>query len=76
MRYQEYTDYTFRTRKSRDSSEEHLGMLGPVIMMEVAESVEVHLKNNADRPYSFLPHGVLFSKENEGFVYKDPDSKH
>ena len=58
---------------SRDEAEVHLGMLGPVLMAEVGETVEVRVKNMADRPYSFLPHGVVFSKDNEGFVYRNPD---
>lgn len=74
-RYVEYTDSTFKVLKSRDDSTEHLGMLGPVIMAEAGETVEIRLKNMADRPYSFFPHGVLFSKENEGFLYKNPNSE-
>lgn len=73
-RYVEYTDSTFKVLKSRDDSTEHLGMLGPVIMAEAGETVEIRLKNMADRPYSFFPHGVLFSKENEGFLYKNPNT--
>ena len=60
---------------SRDEAEVHLGMLGPVLMAEVGETVEVRVKNMANRPYSFLPHGVVFSKDNEGFVYRNPDCK-
>ena len=69
----QYTDFTFSTRKSREEAEVHLGMLGPVLMAEVGDTVEVRVKNMASRPYSFLPHGVVFNKDNEGFVYRNPE---
>lgn len=73
-RYVQYTDHTFRTRQAREEHEQHLGILGPVVVAEVGELVEVVVRNMADRPYSFLPHGVLFDKDNEGFVYRNPDT--
>ena len=71
----QYTDATFSTRRARDEAEEHLGMLGPLLMAEVGETVEVRVRNMADRPYSFLPHGVTFTKGSEGFVYRNPESE-
>ncbi|XP_025095502.1 hephaestin-like protein 1 [Pomacea canaliculata] len=53
-RYVEYTDSTFKVLKSRDDSTEHLGMLGPVIMAEAGETVEIRLKNMADRTLLLL----------------------
>ncbi|XP_041362171.1 hephaestin-like protein [Gigantopelta aegis] len=72
--YIEYTDSTFTQRKYRPYDEYHLGYLGPVIRAEVGDTIKVVFRNRADRPYSILPHGVTFTKENEGFKYKDPDT--
>jgi hypothetical protein len=74
-RYVQFTDGTFSTRVAREPEEEHLGILGPVLEMEAGESVVVTVRNMADRPYSFYPHGLLFEKNQEGFLYRNPNSK-
>lgn len=73
-RYVQFTDSGFGTRMSRDASDKHLGMLGPVLKMEVGETVTVTVRNMAGRPYSFFPNGLIFSKDQEGFVYKNPNT--
>ncbi|ESP04555.1 hypothetical protein LOTGIDRAFT_170648 [Lottia gigantea] len=73
-RYVEYTDGTFTKRVERSLEEEHLGLLGPPIVAEVGDDLVVVLRNNADRPFSFLPHGVVYQKSDEGFNYKDIES--
>ncbi|KAI4896148.1 hypothetical protein NFI96_020013, partial [Prochilodus magdalenae] len=56
--YREYTDATFTTRKRRQSAEEHLEILGPIIRAEVGEVLQITFLNKASRPYSIQPHGV------------------
>ncbi|CAM4609155.1 unnamed protein product [Lepidochelys olivacea] len=67
--YKEYTDGTFTKCKKRLPEEEHLGLLGPVIKAEVGDIVRVTFKNNGSHPFSIQPHGVSYSKGNEGTLY-------
>jgi manganese oxidase len=69
--YREYTDATFHTLKVRPLDQQYLGMLGPVIHAEVGDTIKVVFKNNASRPYSMHPHGVLYAKDSEGSGYND-----
>ena len=69
--YREYSDETFKTLKPRPSEWAHLGMLGPLIRAEVGDTIRVVFKNNASRPYSMHPHGVLYEKAAEGAAYQD-----
>uniref|UniRef100_A0A5F9CWS6 Ceruloplasmin n=1 Tax=Oryctolagus cuniculus TaxID=9986 RepID=A0A5F9CWS6_RABIT len=59
--FREYTDGTFRVPRPRTGTEEHLGILGPLIRGEVGDVLTVVFKNNASRPYSVHAHGVLES---------------
>lgn len=63
--YREYTE-GFGAVKQRRPEEEHLGILGPVIRAEVGDRITVHFKNNTRYPASIHPHGVRYSKANEG----------
>jgi len=72
--YFEYTDDTFTTRKTRPSSEEHLGFLGPVIRAEVGDTVYITFKNNGSNAYSMHPHGFIYEKNSEGTSYQDGTS--
>lgn len=45
---------------------EWLGYLGPLLMAEQGDTVIIHLRNIASRPYSIHPHGLNYSKDNEG----------
>ncbi|XP_075124940.1 ceruloplasmin-like [Leptodactylus fuscus] len=67
--YIEYTDSTFTKKKERSKKEEHLGILGPVILAKVGDTIKVTFKNNASRPYSIQAHGVSYSKDMEGALY-------
>jgi manganese oxidase len=69
--YREYTDATFRTLKPRPPDQRYLGILGPIIHAEVGDEIKVVFRNNATRPYSIHPHGVLYAKASEGVVYND-----
>ncbi|XP_062039480.1 hephaestin isoform X5 [Lepus europaeus] len=59
--FREYTDGTFRVPRPRTGTEEHLGILGPLIRGEVGDILTVVFKNNASRPYSVHANGVLES---------------
>ncbi|XP_006870865.1 PREDICTED: hephaestin-like [Chrysochloris asiatica] len=63
--FREYTDGTFRILKTRTETEEHLGILGPLIRGEVGDILNVVFKNNASRPYSMHAHGVLESSNSQ-----------
>ncbi|RXM92893.1 Hephaestin [Acipenser ruthenus] len=70
-KYVEYTDERFDTEKLRSTSEEHLGILGPVIKAEVGDTILVTFLNRASRAYSIQPHGVIYKKDFEGTRYND-----
>ena len=75
--YREYTDATFSTMKTdghMGGSNGHLGLLGPVIRAEVGDTVVVHYKNMANFSNSLHPHGVHYTKANEGAPYNDGTS--
>ncbi|HEY5565607.1 MAG TPA: multicopper oxidase domain-containing protein [Rhodothermia bacterium] len=69
--YREFTDSTFATMKERGPDWEHLGYLGPVLRAAVGDTLQVVFNNKASRPYSMHPHGVFYTKDSEGALYKD-----
>uniref|UniRef100_A0A8B9NJ83 Plastocyanin-like domain-containing protein n=1 Tax=Accipiter nisus TaxID=211598 RepID=A0A8B9NJ83_9AVES len=66
--YKQYTDSTYTTEIPKPG---WLGFLGPVIRAEVGDTIKVHLKNFASRPYTIHPHGVFYKKDSEGSLYPD-----
>ncbi|XP_066570812.1 hephaestin isoform X2 [Amia ocellicauda] len=62
-KYMEFTDETFSTEKVRTASEQHLGILGPVIKAEVGDTVLVTFLNAASRSYSIQAHGVIYKND-------------
>jgi len=50
---------------------EHLGTLGPVIRAEVGDTLIIHFHNKTRFPASMHPHGVRYTKANEGAPYAD-----
>ncbi|XP_022525192.2 ceruloplasmin [Astyanax mexicanus] len=66
--YLQYTDATFRQEIEKPK---WMGYLGPLITAEEGDTVVVHLKNMASRPYSIHPHGMSYNKSNEGALYPD-----
>jgi len=68
--YREYTDAKFQRLADRPT-EEYAGILGPFLRGEVGDTIKVVFKNNASRPYSMHPHGLLYSKGSEGAAYND-----
>jgi len=69
--YREYTDARFNRLMPRSADEQYLGILGPVLYGEVGDTIKIFFKNNASRPYSMHPHGVLYQKNSEGSGYND-----
>ncbi len=65
-RYVGYTDDTF-TKKAPHAK--HLGLLGPLIRAAVGDTIQIHLLNRADRPYSLHPIGTTYDKSSEGAAY-------
>ena len=62
-RYIGYTDNSYATPLSQDK---WMGILGPQIRGVVGDTIVVHFLNRTDRKLSMHPHGVLYSKDNEG----------
>ncbi|KAM9034326.1 ceruloplasmin-like [Sarcophilus harrisii] len=69
LHYQAYTDDSFLKKKIRGPEERHLGLLGPVIKVEVGDTVRVAFLNRARHPLSIQPHCVRLTKSNEGSHY-------
>ena len=67
VRYVEYTDGTFSTRKPQP---EWLGILGPIIRAEVGDVVRVHFLNRTRGHYGMHPHGLRYTKDHEGAHYR------
>jgi manganese oxidase len=65
-RYIGYTDATFTTRSPEPK---WLGILGPTIHAQVGDTVEVTFWNRTREAHSIHPHGLRYSKENEGAHY-------
>ncbi|HEY3178976.1 MAG TPA: multicopper oxidase domain-containing protein [Casimicrobiaceae bacterium] len=68
VRYIEYTDATFGTRKPQP---EWLGALGPIIRAEEGDTVNVRFCNRSKTgaSYGMHPHGLRYTKANEGAHY-------
>jgi FtsP/CotA-like multicopper oxidase with cupredoxin domain len=69
--YREYTDATFTHLKARSPQDRYLGFLGPVIRAEVGDTIKVVFRNATPFPASIHPHGVFYTKANEGTPYND-----
>ncbi|KAM5274878.1 ceruloplasmin-like isoform 1-T1 [Hipposideros larvatus] len=66
--YFQYTDDTFQKIIEKPP---WLGLLGPIIKAETGDLVFIHVRNFASMKYSFHPHGMTYTKENEGALYPD-----
>lgn len=72
--YREYADAKFNRLTVRSAEGQYLGILGPLLYGEVGDTLKIFFKNNASRPYSMHPHGVLYQKDSEGSGYNDGTS--
>jgi manganese oxidase len=67
--YREYSDPSFTSLKPRGPGEGHLGILGPIIHVEVGDTITVVFRNNTRFPIGIHPHGVFYEKSSEGAHY-------
>ncbi len=72
--YVQYTDRTFGVRKPRPPAWQHLGILGPIIHAEVGDKIRVVFRNKASQAFSIHPHGVFYTRANEGALTNDGTS--
>jgi len=72
--YREYFDAKFTRLVQRQAEQNYLGILGPIFYAEVGDTIKVVFRNNASRPFSIHPHGVLYLKDSEGAMYSDATS--
>ncbi|KAH3871354.1 hypothetical protein DPMN_034553 [Dreissena polymorpha] len=64
--YKEYSDSSFRSEIPKLSS---YGLVGPLLHGEVGEVLRIHFRNEAEVPLSVHPHGVRYTKSNEGVCF-------
>jgi FtsP/CotA-like multicopper oxidase with cupredoxin domain len=64
--YVAYTDDTFSTKTPRAPEWQHTGLLGPVLRAEVGDVIRVIFRNRTRQPCSIHPHGVFYTKADEG----------
>ncbi|XP_018428925.1 PREDICTED: ceruloplasmin-like, partial [Nanorana parkeri] len=69
--YIEYTNGSYMEEKKKPSWQ---GIVGPIMRAEIGDNITIHLLNNASRAYGFHPHGVRYTKGNEGAFYPDNTS--
>lgn len=72
--YLEYTDVSFSTVKPRPEEWKHLGILGPAILANVGDTIEIVFMNKTGKYVSMHPHGVFYEKDSEGALYDDGTS--
>ncbi|XP_041120350.1 ceruloplasmin-like [Polyodon spathula] len=70
--YKQYTNSSYIEEVIKPN---WMGYLGPLIAAEEGDTIIIHLKNFASRPYSVHAHGVKYTKEHEGAFYPDNTSK-
>jgi FtsP/CotA-like multicopper oxidase with cupredoxin domain len=64
--YRGYPDASFRTPQRRPAADAYLGDLGPVLRAEVGDTIKVVFRNTCPFPTSMHPHGVRYTRANEG----------
>jgi manganese oxidase len=69
--YRGYSDDTFSHPLERPLEQRYLGFLGPVIRAEVGDTIKVVFRNQCPFLTSVHPHGVFYTKGNEGAPYDD-----
>uniref|UniRef100_A0A8C9GMX2 ferroxidase n=1 Tax=Piliocolobus tephrosceles TaxID=591936 RepID=A0A8C9GMX2_9PRIM len=56
--YRQYDDDTFTNQTKRNEDEKYLDILGPLILLNPGQKIQIIFKNKASRPYSIHAHGV------------------
>lgn len=60
--------------QERAPEDAYLGDLGPILRATVGDTINVTLLNRIERALSMHPHGVFYTKANEGAYYNDSTS--
>ena len=60
--------------QERAPEDAYLGDLGPILRGTVGDIMKVTFLNKIDRALSIHPHGVFYTKANEGALYNDGTS--
>ncbi|WAQ95431.1 HEPH-like protein, partial [Mya arenaria] len=63
--YKLYTDGNFTQEIESPPS---FGYVGPLLRVEVGEVMRIHFRNDVDMPVFLHPHGVKYTKSNEGLL--------
>lgn len=69
--YRQYTGTDFRRATTRPIADRYLGILGPVLHVEVGDTLRVVLLNRCGFPVSIHPSGLRTGKNDEGASYED-----
>ncbi|XP_059142420.1 hephaestin-like [Physella acuta] len=64
-KFVQYTSSSFRTKVTIPPQETHLGVMGPVLRVEVGDTLVVTLKNLIPFPVSLMVHGVGYESSEE-----------
>jgi manganese oxidase len=72
--YRGYTDGSFTQAQPAPAADAYLGILGPVIHASVGDTIKVVFRNACPFPASMHPHGLFYTKGNEGAPYADGTS--
>lgn len=62
-RYVQYQDASYITPVLQP---EWMGILGPQLRAVEGDTLIVHFKNNADKPFSLHPHGLRYTEDHDG----------
>ena len=60
--------------QERSAEDAYLGDLGPIFRATVGDTINVTFLNRIERALSVHPHGVFYTKANEGALYGDGTS--
>lgn len=60
--------------QERAAEDAYLGDLGPIFRATVGDTINVTFLNRIERALSVHPHGVFYTKANEGALYADSTS--
>ncbi|MCX8048155.1 MAG: multicopper oxidase domain-containing protein [Methylohalobius sp.] len=71
VRFVQYSDANYTTRVPQPG---WLGILGPILRAEVGDELRVRLCNRASRPVGLHPHGLRYTKDQEGAHYSGVNS--
>ncbi len=69
--YRSFTDGSFTHQRQLPRRDRYRGLLGPVLHAAVGDTIRVVFHNDCSFPTTVHPHGVFYTKANEGALYND-----